>query len=339
MASLRTRLFPATLALAADPVFTDLWADVTKAGVTAKADISLRYTGNADTTQDLRTAVPVNGIINYPQHIQPLWERDRGANTCTACHSNVAKLDLRGTVAGTGRLVSYEELVLGDPLLDANGRPVTRLEDGVPVVERGAALVETSSGAMNTAGQARKSRLTEIMFGQTLLAGSGARTAHPNPPNTAPNHATMLNAAEKRLIAEWMDLGGQYYNDPFNPGSGVRTVTALSEASFAAQVMPVLQANCASACHQAIGSDLVAGNGGSFRENRFVLTGSVEGDYGATLAMINNTCQPALNLLLTKPSTVPHPAGATGQTAARLPAGSAGYNAIANWIASGCVTN
>ena len=339
MASLRTRLFPATLALAADPVFTDLWADVTKAGVTAKADISLRYTGNADTTQDLRTAVPVNGIINYPQHIQPLWERDRGANTCTACHSNVAKLDLRGTVAGTGRLVSYEELVLGDPLLDANGRPVTRLEDGVPVVERGAALVETSSGAMNTAGQARKSRLTEIMFGQTLLAGSGARTAHPNPPNTAPNHATMLNAAEKRLIAEWMDLGGQYYNDPFNPGSGVRTVTALSEASFAAQVMPVLQANCASACHQAIGSDLVAGNGGSFRENRFVLTGSVEGDYGATLAMINNTCQPALNLLLTKPSTVPPPAGATGQTAARLPAGSAGYNAIANWIASGCVTN
>ena len=70
-----------------------------------------------------------------------------------------------------------------------------------------------------------------------------------------------------------------------------------------------------------------------------MLTGSVEGDYGATLAMINNTCQPALNLLLTKPSTVPHPAGATGQTAARLPAGSAGYNAIANWIASGCVTN
>jgi Hydrazine synthase alpha subunit middle domain len=339
MAALRTRLEPATLALAADPVFTDLWADTTKTGVTAKPSVALRYTGNTDTTQDLRTAVPTNGVINYPQHIQPLWERDRGANTCTTCHNNAVKLDLRNTMAGTGRLVSYEELLLGDPLLDANGRPVTRLEDGVPVVQRGAALVETSSGAMNTAGQARKSRLTEIMFGQTLLAGSGARTAHPNPPGTAPNHATMLNAAEKRLIAEWMDLGGQYYNDPFNPSSGVRTVTALSQATFESQVMPVLQANCASACHQAIGSDRVTGNGGSFRENRYVLTGSAEGDYGATLAMISNTCQPALNLLLTKPSTVPHPAGATGQTAARLPTGSAGYTAIANWIASGCVTN
>lgn len=189
---------------------------------------------------------------------------------------------------------------------------------------------------MNTAGQARKSRLTEILFGQTLLAGAGARTAHPNPPGTAPNHATMLNAAEKRLVAEWMDLGGQYYNDPFNPGSGVRTVTALSQASFETQVMPVLQASCASACHQAIGSDLVAGNGGSFRENRYVLTGSVEGDYGATLAMISNTCQPAQNSLLARPSTLPHPAGAAGQAAPPLPVGSAGYTAILNWIATGC---
>jgi len=35
---------------------------------------------------------------------------------------------------------------------------------------------------------------------------------------------------------------------------------------------------------------------------------------------------------------VPHPAGATGQTTAVLPAGSAGYNAIATWISTGCST-
>lgn len=335
MAALKTRLDPATLQLQADPVFTDIWADNTKPGVTARPSITLRYTGNADATQDLATAVPSNGIINYPEHIQPLWDRARPGGSCASCHTDPAKLDLRNTVAGTGRLVSYEELLVGDPLLDSNGRPITRLEDGVPVVQRGPALVETSSGAANTAGQARKSRLTEVLFGETLFAGSAARTTFPGPGTGVPNHATMLNAAEKRLVVEWMDLGGQYYNDPFNAGSGVRTANPLSESAFATNVLPVLRQNCASACHQAIGSDLVTGNGGSFRGNRYVLTGDAEGDYGATLSMIDDTCRPDSNRLLLRPSTVPHPAGATGTTAV-LPQGSAGYTAIRNWILSGC---
>ena len=112
----------------------------------------------------------------------------------------------------------------------ATGQPVTRIEDGVPVIVRGAALVETMSG--NAGGLARKSRLAEIMFGETLMAGDEARTAHPNPPAGAPNHATMLNAAEKRVMTEWMDLGGQYYNDPSSSASGVRTVTHADQATF-----------------------------------------------------------------------------------------------------------
>ena len=48
-----------------------------------------------------------------------------------------------------------------------------------------------------------------------------------------------------------------------------------------------------------------------------------------------NTCTPAANYLLQRPSTVPHPSGATGQAGAVLPVGSANYNAIFNWIASG----
>ena len=143
-------------------------------------------------------------------------------------------------------------LLLGDPVIDtATGLPVTRIREGVPEIVRGAALVETMSG--NAAGMARSSRLAEIMFGETLKAGTEAFTAHPNPPNSAPNHALMLNAAEKRLITEWMDLGGQYYNDPF--AGGVRSAVGLSQTVFAAQVMPILRSTCAASCHQAIGSD------------------------------------------------------------------------------------
>jgi hypothetical protein len=67
-----------------------------------------------------------------------------------------------------------------------------------------------------------------------------------------------------------------------------------------------------------------------------VLTGDAEGDYGVTLAMISNTCVAGSNYLLSRPSTVPHPAAATGQATAVLAMGSAGYTAIANWIGTGC---
>lgn len=333
MAALRTKLDAGALALKADPVFTDIWADASQPGVRPKAPIELRYTGNADPAQDLKTPAPTRGVINYPQHIQPLWERARGphgALTCTGCHTDPAKLDLRATVGGRGRITSYDELLLGDPLLDGKGQPITRLEDGVPVLVRGPGLVNTSSGAANTAGQARKSRLTEILWGQRLLAGDDARSAHPNPPSTAPDHATLLNAAERRLLAEWMDLGGQYFNDPFDAAANVRRVTALSQQAFTATVWPVLSASCASGCHQA------GSTSNSFTGNRFVLAGSADGDYGAALAMVNDTCNAAANPLLQRPSTVPHPAGATTQTRPVLAVGSAGYQAIATWIGSGC---
>jgi len=332
LASLRTRLDPTALTLATSPVYSDYWADTTQAGVTARAPISLRYTGNPAPADDLATAVPVNGVINYPEHIQPLWSRARGVNgsqTCVGCHADTLKLDLRATVSGTGRLVSYEELLLGDPVIDAvTGRPVVRVREGVPEVVRGPSLVETSSGAANTAGQARKSRLTEIMWGQTLKAGAATALAHPTPPATAPNHANLLNKAEKRLLAEWMDLGGQYYNDPFDANSGVRTVATLSQETFLSQVQPILRTQCAG-CHQ-------AGLGNP--RNRFVLTGSEEGDFNVTLSMINNTCSAAANPLLARPSTVPHPSGELTQTTALLPVGSTGYNQIAAWIARGCTT-
>jgi hypothetical protein len=135
-----------------------------------------------------------------------------------------------------------------------------------------------------------------------------------------------------------MDLGGQYYNNPFDGASGVRTITTLNQATFEAEVFPILRSTCAASCHQAIGSDTATPVGPSFRGNRFVLTGDPEGDFNVTLSMISNTCSPAQNYLLSRPSTVPHPAGATGQTTAVLPPGGANYNTIASWISRGCPT-
>lgn len=330
MASTRTRLDPNALKLAPDMVYTDIWADTSKPGVTARTALTIRYTGNAQASDDLATTLPVNGIINYPEHIQPLWTRNRGANTCTGCHSDPARLDLTATRAASGRNSSYDELMIGDPVIDpATGQPVTRVEEGVVMIERGPALVDTAASEGEALGLARKSRLVEILSSQTLMAGSAARTAHPTPPGTAPNHATMLNKAEKRLVAEWIDLGSKYYNDPFNAGAAMVQAKGMGQAAFESQVMPVLRATCAAGCHQPVGSSAQAKpQGTSFRNNRYVLTGDAAGDYNATLAMVSNTCNAAANPLLKRPSSAPHPVV--------LPAGSTNYNKISSWIATGC---
>ena len=255
MAALRTRLDPSALDLKSDLAFSRHLGRCLEAGrrrPSARSTSSTSAMPTRPTTWS--TAAPANGFINYPQHIAPIWTRTRGtggATTCTNCHADPAKLDLRAGISGTGRVTSYEELLLGDPVIDpVTGQPQTRVEEGVSMIVRGPALVETGAGG--AVGMARSSRLAEILFGETLKAGSEARTAHPNPPSTAPDHSTLLNAAERRLVTEWMDLGGQYVNNPFD--GGVRAVVMLSQATFEAQVYPVLQANCASGCHQAGGT-------------------------------------------------------------------------------------
>ena len=339
MASTRTRLDPTALQLGADPVYTDVWADTSQSGITARPAMAIRYTGNANAADDLATTVPTSGIINYPDHIQPLWDRNRGANTCTTCHTSGSTLDLTSTIAGTGRMQSYESLTVGPPVLDpTTGQPVLEVEDGAQVEEHGPSLVSTMASEGDAVGTARKSRLIEIMSGQSLMTDAAAQATYPNPPSSAPNHATMLNKAELRLLAEFIDLGSKYYNDPFNANSGVRTVNSLDETQFESAIEPILMSTCATGCHQPVGSNQTAPAGTSFVENKLVLTGNPEGDFNNVLSMINNVCNAPATFLLSMPSTIPHPASAVGQTSAVLPAGSANYNTIAAWISAGCTT-
>jgi Hydrazine synthase alpha subunit middle domain len=316
MAATRTKVDPAALQLMSDMAFVDNWADTSKA--TPRDSITISYAGLPAGT------APTNGILNYPDHIQPIWERK-----CVSCHaSGNPRLDLSATISGTGRMTSYQELLLGDPLLDANGQPVTRVRDGEREVVRGPALVENMVNGAD--GMTRSSRLGEILYGEEVKASAEARTAFPKPAN---DHAVMLTAAEKRVVTEWMDMGGQYFNNVMASNSPAKRATALSRATFDSAVHPVLKAQCA-ACHQPAGTSGAATTGSNFARSRFVLTGSPMGDYNVTLSMISNTCVLNSNALIVRPSTAPHPSGAAGSTP--LPAGSAGYTAIRDWITSGC---
>jgi hypothetical protein len=239
------------------------------------------------------------------------------------------------------RTMGYQSLMVGNPLLDANGKPIITVnEDGEFMIAR-----EVPPA---TPGHARGSRLIERMFEQPLLASASSTSRRPfcrvGGGTTCVNGATYqdhtaiaspLTPAEKRIITEWIDIGGTYFNDPYSGGT-LRSAAAqqLSESVFACKVQPILQASCAS-CHRAFG-----GNGTSsgpanpnFVSNRFVLTGNTPADFGVTATMVTNIAAPDASLLLLRPSrsitdTPPHP-GATPV----LPSASADYSSIRAWIA------
>jgi hypothetical protein len=309
MAETRTRLDPGALELRAELIFDDIWTNPAQAGRGPDPSIHISY---ADLPEGV--PMPVGGYVNYPEHIQPLWELDRGEATCVGCHNNddpadpvSAGLDLSGTLAGTGRLKSYEELMVGDPVIDPDtGLPQLRvLQNGAIEIVRGPALVRSGDSRHGS----RASALVAKLFEQPLRSGRDFS----EPPSV--DHRGMLSAAELRLVAEWVDLGGQYYNDPFDvepgafrPLSAVRGgMQGLSSALFASTVHPVLMQQCAS-CHQPFGNTGSASLPSepvntSFRTSRYVLTGNLEGDFNASVSMVSDVCVPEANYLLLRPSS------------------------------------
>lgn len=238
MAQTRTRIDSAALTPSVDIVYDDVWTDESAAGRLRDASFSYSYSDTAFTTLPPVSTpclsawdVSCRIAINYEDHIHPLWGKDRGADTCTACHSPAdamgnpqvpaAQLDLSDGASSDqpAHFTSYRELLFndneqelnmgalqdrlvqatdgnGNPLfeVDANGDPILdALGDPIPVM-----VTVGISPALSTAGaRASAGRFFD------LFDGGGT-------------HAGRLSPAELKLIAEWLDIGAQYYNNPFD---------------------------------------------------------------------------------------------------------------------------
>ena len=207
--------------LSPNVAYTDLWTDPTVS--TPNPAIAYLYSAlpnglaapmNADCAPwDSRCRM----TIEYLQHIQPIWNLLRqtfdpvtGAltsdHTCVSCHSPISaantaqvpagQLDLTGSASSVDPTVvtSYEDLLFPHAQLQLN---MTAL---VPVVDPVTGLVVTAPASM-TAGSANAS---SAFFGTLDGQVQGGV-----------DHTNFLSPAELRLISEWLDLGAQYYNDPF----------------------------------------------------------------------------------------------------------------------------
>jgi len=150
--------------------------------------------------------------INYEQHIHPLWSVDRGAFTCTNCHTTVnanvaqvpqGQLDLTDGPSEDepDHLKSYRELLFEDTELELVGGMLQERRVVVGIDDNGNPITEpvTVQPSMSANGANASTRFF--------------RKFDANSPNG--NHAGWLNPAELKLISEWLDVGAQYYNNPF----------------------------------------------------------------------------------------------------------------------------
>jgi hypothetical protein len=203
-----------------DVIYTDVWTDPAQA--TPGTPINLRY----DDATQFKTAFPTSAlcvtawssvcriIINYPEHIQPLWDLTRqvtdttGAvvsdHTCTqgGCHNplNAAgaaqmpagNLDLTNSASTTEpqETTSYQQLLFAHNISIVDPTDPTQ-------------MITQSVGPYLNAGSANGGLSSQFM--SRFAAGS------------ASTHAGWLSADELRLVSEWLDIGAQYFNNPFDP--------------------------------------------------------------------------------------------------------------------------
>jgi hypothetical protein len=213
--------------------FTDIWTD--PAQRTPDPDILYSYNDLTFTTPPPTAAACITAwsstcriVINYTQHIQPLWDKPRvvtdamgvelANNTCSraGCHNTTdaaaapmvpaGQLDLQAVPSDEQQLHlrSYRELFFTDNEQVVNmGALQDRLVDGPPDQNGNPTQVTVGVGPYLNAGSARGGR--SAAFLARFASGSGS------------THAGYLSAAELRLLSEWLDIGAQYFNNPFDP--------------------------------------------------------------------------------------------------------------------------
>jgi hypothetical protein len=220
-----------------DIEYQDVWTDEIRAGRQADPSFSYSY-------QDLMTTAPTSDncilqgwaakcrtVVNYETHIHPLWTLVRPVidpntgmqaldpvtglpltNTCTDCHTAVDAAGAQMVPAGQLELTdgldilvpehfhSYEELLFQDEevTLDANGVLVPVMVVIGQDANGNDILAPATVNPSMSAGGANASDRFFSRFDSAVDMHSG-----------------YLSDAEKRLIAEWLDVGAQYYNNPF----------------------------------------------------------------------------------------------------------------------------
>jgi hypothetical protein len=169
-------------------------------------------------------------VINYETHLHPLWSAQRQVidpndnvtvladNTCaqSGCHAPVNAMNAAMVPAGQLDLTdglsadeadhfnAYRELLFADnrQILVNGALQDEQVQIGVDAMGNPILAPVSLASSMSAAG-ARQSPF----FSCFDVGGTGCPSR---------SHLGFMSVDELRLIAEWLDIGAQYYNNPFD---------------------------------------------------------------------------------------------------------------------------
>ena len=198
---------------------------------------------------NLNPALPGRIVINYIDHIQPIWERQRTPvddvnavpiDTCLGCHHSnsdtavaAGQLDLSAVSSDVDpdHMRSYRELLSADfeQWFDNAGNLADRQRICTQLDEDGNVLTTTVPVTLRAPMRAGSASASSRFFACFEGGACGPAPAPPLPENCTEDggtvvpasantvdHRGLLSASELRLISEWLDIGAQYYNNPFD---------------------------------------------------------------------------------------------------------------------------
>jgi Hydrazine synthase alpha subunit middle domain/WD40-like Beta Propeller Repeat len=221
MAEARTRSDDAALEPSVDVVYADVWSAAAPAALFDYRYSRLTTTAPVNDTNCLADWTPrCRIVIHYERNIHPLWgvmgaTRTVGANnvTCTqgGCHAPVNAAAMTAVPAGQLDLTdgvspdeadqfnAYRELLFADNEQEVvNGALQDRqVQIGTDAMGNPILAPVSIGASMSSAGAANSNRF----FSRFGPGGT---------------HAGYLTVDELRMIAEWLDIGAQYYNNPFD---------------------------------------------------------------------------------------------------------------------------
>ncbi len=237
--------------------YTDEWTD-TASGLVPDPDIDYTYDpawtdippGSPIIVPNLDPQLPGRIVINYIDHIQPIWERvrdprmdDQGTmiDTCGGCHTTNNNADVPdGQLVLTSSVsdidpdhyTSYRELLSRDNELWINNADVLaerQRECTVIDPDDNQLLVVTTFPVQRTLSNGGANS-SNGFFGcfevGPAACGRFQQDVSAPPVDCVDNgtiqidapidHTGLLSPSELRLISEWLDIGAQYFNNPFD---------------------------------------------------------------------------------------------------------------------------
>ena len=221
-----------------DVIYRDVWTDPNVRA--PDPDIDFLYT-------DLVTATPVStacllnwssicrGEIHYETHIHPLWSEPRLvfdntvvpplpildpngvqlSNNCVNCHTQIDPADGATVILPAGQLEltdgpspdepdhfhAYREILVTDNLQEVVNNA---LVDATQIID-----IDPVTGDPIT-------DVIPIPPPATIAGATASGDFFGRFEDPTDLHFDTLSPSERRLIAEWLDIGAQYYNDPFD---------------------------------------------------------------------------------------------------------------------------